>query len=68
MELKFEVEKYGNHSRTFHTNVTVGSEAIEHYATWMSTSWSDICDKQGTIVARTWSLGYYVSTVSIAYS
>lgn len=51
MELKFEVEKYGNHSRTFHTNVTVGSEAIEHYATWMSTSWSDICDKQGTIVA-----------------
>ncbi|MCX6705265.1 MAG: hypothetical protein NT162_02920 [Candidatus Woesebacteria bacterium] len=52
MEFKFEVERNGNTSRSFHTNVTVGKKAIEHYAPWLSGSYNDALRDQEQIVAN----------------
>ena len=49
MDPKFQVEIFGSHSRTFHTNVEVGKNPIERYS--RSSSWSQISRVQGRIVA-----------------
>jgi len=51
MKFKFIREVHNEHSTSFHTNVVVGKGEIDHYAPWLSCSYSEIRAKHGQTVA-----------------